>query len=379
MLKAKVLIVSLWEISNDCVGGTERYVIDLSSQLHLQGVDVDVLMLSGEKITLNGVKYTPVKGFEKKVNEYMIKKEFFSILTEQNLKNFANCISKNCDVKKYDLIHMNSLLFYFLFPEKKRVFAIHDNPSDFDNNWGTGSFKRFLKIVNKNKFKKTFFVAPSKIHGEEIASLLHEKILVIPHALNLKDLVSKRAKAEIRAQYGIGDSYTILIPSRLELFQKGQDLAARALCKASSSLGKFQVIFSGLDPQYEKNVKLIKSICKNGNFKYYFIKFSNIGDAYRLADLVIVPSRSEIFGYSALESLALGKKTVLSDIPTFREFSINNPSAYISKLDPMTLSKSIIRAFQSKDKKTPSGWFDKYEPRSWAKNYIKFYEKIISK
>ncbi len=377
----KILIVSMWEISKDCIGGTERYVIDLAESLKRERIDVEVLMLSGTSKTISGVKYIPINTsrIRIKVNEYIIKNTFFPKFTRKNLINFAKFIENYFDVRKYDLIHLNSLLFYYLFAHKNRVFTLHENPFEFDHNWGRGSLSKIRKIIISEKDKKHNFIVPSQNHGEEFNKLFSIRTKTILHCLKKDRLNCFVRKSEILKKYRLDQKLTFLIPSRLDIIQKGQDIAAKALGLAKKKIPEFQVVFSGLDDQYIENSKIIKKICDRYSIACYFIKFVDIKEAYEIADVVIIPSQSESFGYSALESLAIGKKTVLSNIPTFLDFAKLTPFAFVADLNPECFANKIVDAVKSKKVPQPEAWLKKYNPKVWADKYIKFYEEILRK
>lgn len=375
----KILIVSMWEISKDCIGGTERYVMDLAESLKRKGADVEVLMLSGTTRTMSGVKYISINTSEIKVNEYIIKNTFFPKFTKKNLINFAKFIERHFDAHKYDIVHLNSLLFYYLFTSKNRVFTLHENPFEFDHNWGKGSLSKIQKIIISEKNKKYNFIVPSQNYGMEFSKLFLIKTKVIPHCLKKGRLGCSLGKSDILKKYCLGQKFTFLIPSRLEIIQKGQDIAAEAFGLVKKKIPEFQIVFSGLDDQYIDNSKIIKKICDRYNIACYFIKFIDIKEAYEIADVVVIPSRSESFGYSALESLALGKKTVLSNIPTFLDFAKLTPSAFVTDLNPKCFANKIVDAVRSKKISQSETWLKKYDPKDWADKYIEFYEKILQK
>lgn len=370
----KVLIVSLWEISDNSIGGTERYVVDLAESLVRKGISVDVLMLSGEYREKSGVKYFPLKK-NLDVNEYEIKNRFFSDFTDKKLGDFAAFIEERFKADGYDLIHLNSLLFFYLYKDCKRVFTLHENPFEFDHNWGNGSLKKMTQTVTVDKSVHNFIV-PSSYYASKFDDLFRSNTVAIPHSIDVGRLRCASSKKDIQIKYNLRNILTFVVPSRMEIYQKGQDLAAKALGMIRDDLPDFQVVFSGLDDQYVKNVKIIKGICSSRNIRASFLNFENISEAYKVADIVILPSRSESFGYSALESLSLGKKTVLSDIPTFEELASYTSLAFISKQNPDDFSKNILKACRTMAAPDMS-WLKNFNQDEWADKYVKYYEKLL--
>ncbi len=47
-----------------------------------------------------------------------------------------------------------------------------------------------------------------------------------------------------------------------------------------------------------------------------------MSEAYKIANICVLPSKLESFEYSALESLSLGIYTILNDIPTFNGWQL---------------------------------------------------------
>lgn len=372
----KVLHVSIWPIGKDSIGGTERYVMNLSSSLKKRSIFSDIIMLSGKRTKINGVRYIPINISEtKKFDEYSVREQFFSNFNEKSLKKFAKIIDQNTDFSGYDVIHFNSLLFYFCATEKKRIFTLHENPIEFQNNWGKNSFKVISKIIKKDKISSTVFVAPSKHYASQFKKYFSKKITAIPHSIN----VYSKTKNTLPSKNG---KLTIFVPSRLEIKQKGQDILLKSIAKIKHNFPKIHVILSGFDNQYKKNIEILKRIKGFEGVKLSFknISPSKMGLAYKTSDLVVLPSRYESFGYSALESLYIGKRTILSDIPTYREISKDNDLAYITKNNPSSLAKTIIKVAKSNKKSCGNKkWKEKYSETTWVKNYINLYKSCLSK
>lgn len=99
-----------------------------------------------------------------------------------------------------------------------------------------------------------------------------------------------------------------------------------------------------------------------------------MSEVYKIADMTILPSKSESFGYSALESLSLGIYTILNDIPTFHEIAENNEQHYIFKNDAFELKQKIHELLQNQDylkRKMPTfEWQRRYDLKEFEKSYI---------
>jgi len=375
----KILHVSLWPIDEKSIGGTEKYVICLSSALKEQSISNDVIMLSGKKNKINKVNYTPLKiSPTEKLDEYSIKKLFFKEFNAKSLKEFAKKIEDIFDFSKYDIIHFNSLLFYFCAFDKKRIFTIHINQAGFEQNWGKNSFNIINKIIRKDKISKTSFIVPSKYYSEIYKTKFKKNITVIPHTLPRlfsRNRIENNKKTEIILK--------IFVPSRLEIEQKGQDLLLESLNTIKGKLPKFKVILAGIDNQYKPNVKMLADMAKKFEIPLTFkkIRMNDMKGAYNDVDLIVLPSRYESFGYSALESLSLYKKTVLSNIPTHKEIVYGNNLGFVTeKNNPEELGKTILKAIKANpNNQTNKKWENRYSYDEWINKYLNFYKSCLTK
>ena len=187
------------------------------------------------------------------------------------------------------------------------------------------------------------------------------------------------SRKKLRNDLNLPDKFTIVNPARLEIFQKRQDLIIKSLGKLKNELSNFHVIFTGADKQYSRNIKILTEMASFHSVPLSFITMpiKKVSQIYKLADLIVLPSRHESFGYAALESLSLEIKTVLTDIPPFIEIAKDNPQAHIWKEKNDSLENTIIRAINSEKGKTPSSWEKKYSLENWALEYTNLIKKPL--
>jgi glycosyltransferase involved in cell wall biosynthesis len=375
----KILNVSLWPVDKKSIGGTERYVICLSSALKKHSIDNEVLMLSGKEISIGNVSYIPIKlSSIKKLDEFSIKSTFFDKFNVASLQRFAKEVEGKFNFHKYDIVHFNSLLFYFCAFNKKRIFTIHINQGGFNQLWGKNSFSIIKNIIKKDKVSDTRFIMPSRYYAKQYQKKLNKKVFDIPHSLPRQFFVKEKNIKKRSNEF-----LDIFVPSRLEIKQKGQDLLLESLINIKNKLPKFRVVFAGVDNQYRPNIKILEDRAKPFGIKLVFksLRMDEMIDAYRQADLVVLPSRYESFGYSALESLALGKRTVLSDIPTHKEIALGNHCAFIARgMSPVSFGNAILKAVNSdRLEKVSKKWIDRYAEDQWAKKYISLYKLCLKK
>ena len=375
----RIAIINTWAISNKAIGGTERFVIDLARSLAHDNNEVDVFMFSGKSYVEDGVNYININLFnmDGEADEYVVQNYFGNFENEEAYKNLAEKLENKIDVSKYDFIQLNSLLFLEAWKDKKRIFTIHTNPFEYELAWGKDSYDKMLELMNRYKDNEsTIFVAPSKFYANEYSKLTDCNIEFIPHAIDIKRIQTEKNKEDIIEQYKLDkEKIKIIVPSRLEPIQKQPMLLLDACCLLDDEeKEKIQIIYTGLDKQYEQFVKELKDKAENNKIDIKIIRFDYMAEVYKIADITVLPSKSESFGYSALESLSLGIYTILNDIPTFNEIVQGNEYNYIFKNSAIGLKNRIqelINNGKYSTRRLPSDtWQKRYDLSEFEKSYI---------
>lgn len=371
----KILIVSIWPIEEKSIGGTERFVKHLAPSLKKVGHEVDVLMLSGKDRVIDGISYYSVPFPQKKVDEYILK-DLLGEISDESLEKFADLFS-NFNIEKYDIIHLNSPICYKIFPGKNRVITLHNYPLEFDQQWGKLHYNEMCKIIRSSNNKKIVFTSPSNIYSAIHTRDFNQKVEMIPHCLDQTHVTTSLDQNMIRKKYNLSNKYTILLPSRLELEQKRPDLGLKAIALAKHHLPGFQVIFTGVDNQYETNIDYLKTIAVKNDIDCKFLKSVVMSEVYKISDMVVLPSKWETFGYCAIESLSLKIKTILTNIPSFREIALGNKYAFISGHSDKSISKSIVKAVNTNILDSNiDNWLEKHSEKTWVNNYLKVYNSF---
>jgi glycosyltransferase involved in cell wall biosynthesis len=376
----KLLLVSLWAISDASVGGTERFTIDLADALTSAGHTVEVLMLSGKSTAIHGIPYRSlnIMGDSSEADEYTLEQRFGKINSPSVLEKIGRYLESNYEVEQYDAIQLNSLLFLSAWVGRRRIFTIHTNPYEFDLNWGAGNFDFICHWVSGTNPPSTIFTAPSRTYANLYSGRLNQPVAYIPHAIQPERIRSDTVSPDqLRARYKIGDGAVVLMPSRLDMTQKRPQLALEALITAKDSLPEFVAVFTGVDSHYAKNIETLTRRAQDHGIATRFIRFDQMADAYQLADLVILPSRSESFGYSALEALSVPRRAVLSHIPPYQDIAEGNPNAYIAEDTPESFAHAIVAATASPVLDTPVEWTSRYAMGSWAKRYVDLARELV--
>jgi len=87
-----------------------------------------------------------------------------------------------------------------------------------------------------------------------------------------------------------------------------------------------------------------------------------MADAYAMADIVALPSRSESFGYAALEALHSQKPVIMNNIPPYKEIGKGNPNAYYFDQTSIAFAEALHNLLTKNIKGIPN-------PKSWQNRY----------
>lgn len=365
-----IAIISPWAISKTSVGGTERFTIDLASQLLALGDEVEVFMLSGESCNIGGVVYTSLNilGRGKVANEYDLRAYADNSTGESFYSKWARYLESAIDGSRFDFIQLNSLLFIDAWPNKPRLFTIHTNPFEYQLDWGKERLESITRKIRKLLPHKTLLAAPSSHYGKQFSRLFRREVLAIPHAIDAARLNSLSTHGR---QYHSERDITILLPSRIELVQKRPQTVFRGIALLPEyQRRRVRIVASGKDSQYLDNCKKMERIARSNGFEADFTRFPSMAEAYAMADIVALPSRSESFGYAALESLTLGIPTVLNSLPTFKEIGAGNQNAHFFNHTALEFSKVLLNLLEdTRSYRNSKAWLARYDIRQWAETY----------
>ena len=389
-----ICLHTFWDVNHNFIGGTERFLIELSKELSLLGYN-PFIVCSGdnsEKIIQGIPVYGVVpKYYKKSFMKYgeakvdFLRENFSNGLSyNEGLKKLSRYVEYQISQFKSDIVHLNSFPSASFFSSKSPVIVTnHENEKESNAIWGDKFFENFKSIFycNSSTLKNHFALAvPSKYYAQEYSSKFGVEIKGINQGVNLSTF---RKKASQKSLSKI-NKLNILLPSRLEPIQKGHDIALEACKIILDKKVDVNMIFTGVRQDNQETIKRLRSHAKNiGILNNITIKsFYDINDAYMIADIIISPERYCSYGLSISESLSLGKPTVLSNIPTYVEIAKGFSHAYFFKSGSKNdLAEKILDALKNVSSKKNLHdmirFRKKYDLRECAKKYSELYLKAI--
>tara|TARA_B100001027_G_scaffold211403_1_gene179548 strand:- start:767 stop:1924 length:1158 start_codon:yes stop_codon:yes gene_type:complete len=262
--------------------------------------------------------------------------------------------------KKIDIVHARSRA-----PAWSCYFAcILTNTVFVTTFHGTYNFKTDLKkFYNSIMLRSKLTIAGSNfIFGhinENYSQYLNKKkkLRVIFRGINIdyfnQKNISILKQEKLKKDWELDPSkFTILMPGRLT-FWKGQEKFIEALniLIEDFNITNFQAILLGSDQGRKVYSKKLFSLVERYSLtkKLKFINHcKEMPLAYSLADVVVSASiEPEAFGRVAVESQAMGKPIIASNIGGSKETIINKKSGFLYKHDdPRELAKSLNTVIQ---------------------------------
>lgn len=299
--------------------------------------------------------------------------------------------------KEIDLIHSHALRSYqedmgsvfSLMKKKPMVISPHGGISI---NWDYSD--KIPKMISdktfgylKKKLLKVHYIAVTKMEVpliKKYGGVDEDHIHYIPHGVNL-DIFKQEDSDKLKKELGLDNSDVLLYVGRIAK-GKGVDKLIKIVNLIQKRNKNIKLVIIGGDSGYLHIVKsLIRSYNLSKNILYLgYISKENLSKYYSLADLVIYPSRQEIFGLVLCEAMACGKAVIGSDIFGPSEIIINGETGYTSNFKNLDeLSKTIADLLKDKEKLNYMGknGLERVKKHySWkkaAEAHLKLYKRVL--
>lgn len=337
----RICLHTYYEISDPYIGGTQTLLIKLSKELKVLGHEPFIVCSSLnqhfiiEGIDIHGVipeQYidllrTKYKGIPS--SKFLKEAIFGNGETQDSLRRLADYSFEQYSKFQADIYHLNSYVAAYAQETGTPIVAYqHENEQEFDGFWGEGKFQQLIEFV-KNKIaliqnRPCLFTA-SHHYANNFSKRFQIPIQSVHLGVLLNDMAySREVTYTEETSFGRSAStIVILIPSRFNVKQKGQDLALYA-CEILLEKGyNVEVVFSGIKKSLYSELDEFRT---NNRTKIiaqhlHFLSAYNMYTLYEAAHIVLSPERYCSYGLSISESLAIGIPTVLSDIPTYVEIA----------------------------------------------------------
>lgn len=401
----KVLLVNKFHYLK---GGSEKYYFELGKLLKENGHDVAFFSMEDKKNIKTDCKEYFVKPFD--LNNGSKLKAFDVVYSKENEKKMEEALE---DFKP-DIVHLNNfqrqLSASIIKPIKKRnipiVFTAHDlqaicpaivmlnSQKEICEKCKNGKYNNCIKrnCIKSSKLKSLLgafesrYYRKNKIYTEKIDKIVTPsefyKFKLIEDGINIDKIVAIHNFIDINDyKLNVEDNEYALYFGRLS-----KEKGIINLIKAFSKTRKGKLYIAGEGPEKTYIENFIKENRLEERIKLLgFLNKEQVKEYLRKSSFVVIPSIwYENCPYSILETLAIGKPIIGSNIAGIPELVKDNINGLLYKYDNENeLEEKITFLFKNKNLRIKFGEEakkiaeKKYSKENYYRNIIKIYKELI--
>lgn len=352
-------------------GGKERYVVELARSLRGLGHHVDVFACKAEDHLLEGM------GFFRVPNRLV----FSSVL---NTISFVRQTAKMLQDNDYDIVHSHERNY------TQQVLTLHS----FSYFQGLKKYTLFRKIdqkylslrswlylwLERRQMKTAWLVSVSTAISKDVEINYHRtaNIVQIPPGVDLtlfdgSCLHTLREDARKQKNIGKNELAVLFVGSAFQ--RKGLDLLIPVIARG------MRLFVVGKGDHLLKFKKMIKEHNCEQRVSLEGIT-DNVLKYYALADVVVLPSRSEAFGMSILEGMACGLPVIVSHNCGIADLIRHGENGFLMKNTSQL--QGLLDLMKSGEVRREMGFYarETAEQYGWARvgaSHEALYKKIVSK
>jgi glycosyltransferase involved in cell wall biosynthesis len=217
-------------------------------------------------------------------------------------------------------------------------------------------------LTNRLISQVDFFVSISEVTRQRFLSwslLPDEKGFLLPNAIHLDEYGPGEKNPELLRRYGLEGKKVLMTLGRLASYErcKGFDEVLDLLPDLALSEPEVVYLVVGKgDDQARLEAKARALGIADRVVFTGFIHESEKADHYRLADVYVMPSRGEGFGFVLLEAMACGIPVIASTLDGGREAVLNGElGSLVDPDDPGQVKAAIIAALAIETRFVPAG------------------------
>jgi len=340
------------------LGGPYNVIMDLVPYLEKFGVSSKIYTTSS--IKQYGREFTEF--YEKKTSNFEIFR-FHSFIRFKEYRISLEMLPFMVNNEKsIDIVHSHALRSYqedigaILCLAKKKPLVITPH-GGIAINWDYRD--KIPKMISDKsvgiikKYLKAHYIAVTKMEIPLIKKLGvdEEHIHFIPHGVNTE--VFKLVNSNhLKLKLGLETSKIILYVGRIAK-GKGVDILIKLFSNIKLEHKDAKLVIVGDDGGY---LSIIKSLIKKYNLTndvvlIGYVPKNNLSQYYSMADLVIYPSRQEIFGLVLCEAMACRKPVIGSNILGPSEIIINGETGITSDFKNIPELSNLINSLLDDKKK----------------------------
>ena len=243
------------------------------------------------------------------------------------------------EIKDFDIIHVHEARSYqhiavWRLARKKDVPYIVQAHGNLSKHFGGFSRRTFDALFGKKILRDASkVIAVNKVEARDYwrFGIQEEKVEIIPNPIDMDEFHNFGTRGIFREKYRIKpDSKIILFMGRIHPI-KGVDVLLHAFANiVKERKVDATLVIAGPDDGYLKECTNIAKMNKLNNVIFTGqLRDKERVYAYLDADVVVIPSKYEVFPMTALEAYACGKPVVASRVSGLKDLVINGETGVL--------------------------------------------------
>jgi glycosyltransferase involved in cell wall biosynthesis len=209
-----------------------------------------------------------------------------------------------------------------------------------------------------------------------------DRVVVIPNAVDARDISTPMSRAEARAKLGLpDDAFVAAVVGRLS-HEKGQDLALRALAMARARGAEVTFALAGDGPDREMLEGLARELGLGLAVRFLGHQ-KQVGAVYKASDMLVMPSRSEAMPNALLEAMTLGLPVVATRVGGVPEVADDGEMAWIVAPESAeALADAVVDCVARPDERARrvaqarARTTERHDPARRAERYLALYSTL---
>lgn len=352
-------------ITSLLTGGAETLLVDIVTDLHQQGHEVDVVLFDGEETPLK----ERLRASGCKIICFSMKRSFYNPMYILKLARL---------IRHYDIVHTHNFspqLFTAIasIGSKIRRVTTEHNTSNRRVAW------KWYRPIDRWMYNRYHRIICISDKAEENLRLLmgnHLKteIQTIYNGINLERF--QHGKQLTLSPDEIGKKIIVMVAAFRP--QKDQDTLVSAMSLLPK--GKYCLWLVGDGDRRNEVETLVENLHQKDSVKFLGLR-TDVPDLLKTADIIVMSSHYEGLSLSSIEGMSVGKPFVASDVDGLHEITVDAGILFPER-DAKALATSIEKLMSNPDyynhvATTCQQRAQQYDIKKTIKRYLQVYEYLI--
>jgi len=237
----------------------------------------------------------------------------------EEVLRYAECAKQIAREENFDIIYTHDWLSFRAGIEAKKIsnkpHIAHIHATEFDR-CGGDNVNEKIAVIEKEGLKLADCVIAVSNYTKNIIvnkyEIPREKVSVVYNGIDKEDFPNYNKKSEKLKNLKKNGTKIVLFVGRLTL-QKGLDYFLSAAKKSLDYDKNIMFVIAGTGDMERQIIRQVSEMGISDKVLFMgFVRGDELQDVYKVADLYIMPSVSEPFGITALESMLHSTPTMVS-------------------------------------------------------------------